>query len=428
MRVPLWLCLLLLSTSLFPAEKADEKKPPEKVEAKAPLSPEPDSATLERGPYLQLATNKSIVVVWRTTGLSTPAVRYGKSPDKLDQTVPVKDITILAAPHIRQKKFKKLHSAPDWTYQYEAAIGGLETNSTYYYAVYDGETRLAGGDENFHFTTLPRPGANKSVRFWVVGDSGTGNKDQLAVIEGIQKWLSTQPRKLEMYLHVGDMAYSRGTDKEFTKGFFKPYADILRNTVCWASMGNHEGATSRGDKGTGPYYDAYVCPRKAEAGGVASGTEAYYSFDYGQVHFICLDSHDVSRKPDDAMARWLRADLEKTNAEWLIAFFHHPPYTKGSHDSDKETREKEMRTYIMPILESGGVDLVLTGHSHIYERSMLIDGAYATPTVAENVVLDDGDGDPQGDGAYRKSAGLNPNEGDVQIVTGHGGAKLRRKG
>ena len=100
------------------------------------------------------------------------------------------------------------------------------------------------------------------------------------------------------------------------------------------------------------------------------------------------------------MAQWLKADLEKTKAEWLIAYFHHPPYTKGSHDSDKEEQLIEMREHIMPILESGGVDIVFTGHSHIYERSMLIDGAYATPTVSEGVILDDGDGNPNGDGPY----------------------------
>src|SRR5688572_22310185 len=62
----------------------------------------------------------------------------------------------------------------------------------------------------------------------------------------------------------------------------------------------------------------------------------------------------------------------------------------------------------MPILEEAGVDLTLTGHSHIYERSMLIDGAYSTPTTARGVVLDDGDGNPAGDGAYLKGAGLQP--------------------
>jgi hypothetical protein len=224
------------------------------------------------------------------------------------------------------------------------------------------------------------------------------------------------------------MAYSSGTDVEFQKYFFESYAPMLRQVVCWAAMGNHEGLTSWGVSGEGPYYDAYVLPTRGEAGGLASGTEAYYSFDYGTAHFICLNSHDLDRSPAGAMAQWLKADLENTRAEWLVAFFHHPPYTKGSHDSDTEYQEIEMREQIMPILESGGVDLVLTGHSHIYERSMLMDGAYATPTVASGVILDDGDGDPSGDGPYRKSAGLQPHEGTIQIVAGHGGTGLRRKG
>ena len=104
-----------------------------------------------------------------------------------------------------------------------------------------------------------------------------------------------------------------------------------------------------------PYYDAYVCPTRGEAGGVPTGTEAYYSFDYGRIHFICLDSHDLDRKPTGLMARWLKLDLERTKADWLVAFFHHPPYTKGTHDSDREKQLIEMRQHIMPILESGGV-------------------------------------------------------------------------
>ena len=234
--------------------------------------------------------------------------------------------------------------------------------------------------------------------------------------------------KLDFWIHVGDMAYTVGRDMEFQTRVFAPYDALMRNTVCWPTMGNHEGSNSKGTTGIGPYYDAYVLPTRGEAGGVASGTEAYYSFDFANIHFICLDSHDLDRKPGGAMARWLRADLDKANAEWLIAFWHHPPYTKGSHDSDKEKDLTEMRQYIMPIVEAGGVDLVLTGHSHTYERSMLIDGAYATPTVSENVVLDDGDGDPNSDGAYQKSAGLHPHEGLVQVVAGNGGQTLGRTG
>jgi hypothetical protein len=227
---------------------------------------------------------------------------------------------------------------------------------------------------------------------------------------------------------MGDMAYPDGTDREFQLTFFDIYQPTLCNTVCWPTMGNHEGHTSRGKLGFGPYYDAYVVPTAAEAGGVASGSEAYYSFDIGNAHFICLDSHDLNREPTGAMAQWLVADLEQAQGDWLIAYWHHPPYTKGSHDSDREDQLVEMRTHIMPILESGGVDLVLSGHSHIYERSMLFDGAYSTPTTAEGVILDDGDGDPNGDGAYHKSQGLHPHEGTVAIVAGHGGAGVSRKG
>ena len=169
-------------------------------------------------------------------------------------------------------------------------------------------------------------------------------------------------------------------------------------------------------------------PTRGEAGGAPSGTEAYYSFDYGNIHFICLNSHDLDRSPTGAMVQWLTTDLEEAQADWLIAFWHHPPYTKGTHDSDRETQLIEMRQYIMPILESAGVDLVLTGHSHTYERSMLIDGAYVTPTTVHNVVLDDGDGTPHGDGAYRKSPSLNPHEGSVSVVAGHGRAAIQHYG
>jgi hypothetical protein len=242
------------------------------------------------------------------------------------------------------------------------------------------------------------------------------------------KTVQNEKRPLDFWIHVGDMAYNTGRDVEFQTRVFEMYEGTHRNKVCWPTMGNHEGATASGKTGTGPYYDAYVVPTRGEAGGVASGTEAYYSFDYANIHFICLDSHDLSRKPGDPMASWLKADLEKTKADWLIAFWHHPPYTKGSHDSDKEADLTEMRRLIMPIIEAGGVDVVLTGHSHIYERSMLMDGAYATPTVSENVILDDGDGDPDGDGAYRKSKGIHGHEGTVQVVTGHGGQNLGRVG
>lgn len=401
---------------------------------------------LYRGPYLQQATPNSVVAVWRTQGATDPVLRYGNTPDTLTEEVKGDAIILRVSVDVdagadvprlyqeapedaaKRKPDDRDPSTAANTYQYEAHVSGLAPNSKHFYAVYDGERQLAGGDADHYFVTHRPPGSKTDMRLWVVGDSGTGDENQAMVHEAMRAYTAATHRSIDHYIHVGDMAYSDGTDWEFQHHFFEPYQATLQNTVCWPAMGNHEGSTSRGLSGIGPYYDAYVVPAAAEAGGAASGTEAYYSFDISEVHFICLDSHDLDRSPDAAMAQWLRADLEGANAKWLVAFWHHPPYTKGSHDSDTETQLIEMRQNFMPILESAGVDLTLTGHSHIYERSMLMDGAYTTPTVAEGVILDDGDGSPEGDGPYEKSEGLNPNEGEINIVAGHGGTSNGRRG
>jgi hypothetical protein len=158
-----------------------------------------------------------------------------------------------------------------------------------------------------------------------------------------------------------------------------------------------------------------------------SGTEAYYSFDFGNAHFICLNSTDVDRSPDGQMLTWLKADLAANTREWTIAYWHHPPYSKGEHDSDKEilgdTRLTDMRTNALPILEAGGVDLVLSGHSHDYERSFLLDGYYGLSTNLTPVMKKDGgSGRPNTTGAYHKpTRGPAPHEGAVYAVVGCSG-------
>ena len=386
-------------------------------------------SVLTRGPYLQCATPSGVTIVWRHRAGGVPAIRCGTSAAVLDLTIPSDHILTRRVQHEGSEKpeAKPLAAAPPGTRQMEATLTDLKPDTLYHYAVYNGQERLTPESPDLTFRTLPTPGKARDGLFWVVGDSGTGNRVQAKVHTAMRNWLKKEKRTLDGYIHVGDMAYGSGLDSEFQGFFFESYQETLRNTVCWPAMGNHEGRHSSGVTGIGPYYDGYVTPTTAQSGGVPSGTEAYYSFDFGRAHFICLNSHDLPRDPAGTMAQWLKADLEKTKADWLIAFWHHPPYTKGSHDSDKEQQLIEMRSLIMPILESGGVDLVLCGHSHIYERSMLMDGAYATPTVSENVILNDGDGSPAGNGAYRKSSGLFPNEGTVQIVAGHGGTTLSRK-
>lgn len=377
----------------------------------------PAQAKITRGPYLQLAHEQGITVVWRTgAALKNPRVGYWLGGTK---TVSFCDREAILTRTMRSDQ--PLAKSPKGTFQYEATIAGLTPSTLYRYAIYEGATPLTEAGPEYRFKTHPPIGESTPTRVWVVGDSGTGAKHQALVHEAMRQYVATTKRFLDLYVHVGDMAYGQGTDPQFAQNFFAPYRDILRNTVCWAAMGNHEGGSSNGETGVGPFYDAYVCPTKGEAGGVPSGMESFYSFDYGEIHFICLNSYDISRKPDGEMAQWVRRDLAATKAKWIIGFWHHPPYTKGTHDSDTEEELMEMREMIMPILEEGGIDLVLTGHSHIYERSMLIDGAYQTPTTAKGVVLDDGDGRPGSDGPYLKSETRTPHNGTVAVTTGHGG-------
>ena len=295
-------------------------------------------------------------------------------------------------------------------------LDGLEPGQSYSYRI-EGADGVLSEQESTVFQTAPAVGVRDPFRVWVVGDSGIGGGPQLAVRDAMVEASGvTGP---DLMIHVGDMAYGSGTDEEFTENFYAIYKEQLRRIPVWPAIGNHEGKTSTSSDQSGPYFEGYVLPKAGEAGGLPSGTEAYYSFDHGNVHFISLDSHQSSREPGDAMLTWLEADLASTTQEWIVAFWHHPPYTKGTHDSDTESRHIDMRENALPILEAGGVDLVLGGHSHIYERSYLLDGAYDTPSTT-NGILDAGEVGWL-NGELSKGPGLNPNEGAVYIVAGHGG-------
>jgi hypothetical protein len=113
--------------------------------------------------------------------------------------------------------------------------------------------------------------------------------------------------------------------------------------------------------------------------------------------------------------------LAANSQDWVIAYWHHPPYTKGTHDSDTEIELIEMRENILPILEQHGVDLVLTGHSHNYERSKFVDGHYGYSNTYSDVsfALDIGSGDvSRGDQAYTKAHPAIANGGTVYAVAG----------
>jgi hypothetical protein len=371
---------------------------------------------LTRGPYLQKAAPTQMTIRWRNTLYDLGRVRYGPTQVTLNQTV---DEATIPGPqpgdHI-------------------VTLTGLTPNTTYFYSIGSGSDTLApiapADGADFKFTTPPTAGTVIDTRIWVLGDAGTANTDAAAVRNAFYTF--TGNRTPNLVLELGDNAYNSGLDTEFQAAVFAMYPTMLRKTPFWSCLGNHETAQATAFVDTYPYFDIYTLPTAGEAGGVASGTEHYYSFNYGNIHFIALDSMTANRSVDDPstpsvnedgpMATWLRADLQSTTATWVICFFHHPPYTKGSHNSDTEGELVQMRQNFLPILEAGGVDLTLAGHSHIYERSFLLDGHYGlSTTLTPAMKLNPGDGRPAGNGAYMKPLGGAAHTGSVYATAGSSG-------
>jgi len=369
-------------------------------------APQANAQSVVRGPYLQVPTSGSMVIRWRTDVPTDSRVSYGSASGALLTNV----------------------DDPAVVTDHEVEVSGLAPNTQYFYSVGTTTMELEGDDANHHFRTSPSPGASQPIRFWALGDSGFADPmdcltspecDAPAVRDAYLGFPGADATDLIFLL--GDNAYLTGTDAQFQTALFDMHQDMLRRVPPIPTFGNHEAFSSNSVSETGPWFDMFTNPTAGQAGGVMSGTEAYYSLDYGNVHLIVLDSQGVDRSPGSAMLTWLETDIMSATSDWIIAFWHHPPYSKGQfHDSDVEGREIDMRENVLPILEANGVDLVLTGHSHSYERSYLLDGHYGfSDTITPGMILDAGSGDPATDGAYRKgSIGAAPNEGAVYVVTG----------
>lgn len=363
---------------------------------------EASAQTITRGPYLQSGTPTSVFVKWRTDVASTSRVEFGFTPDILEFAVEDTHLTT----------------------EHEVLLSGLTADTKYYYAIGAAGVTLAG-DSSYFFVTSPEPGAAKPTRIWILGDSGTKNNAARAVRDTYYAF--TGDRHTDLWLMLGDNAYPNGLDSEYQAAVFDMYPEMLRKSVLWPTRGNHDRGP-RDEFGNwtegGDYYRIFTLPTAGEAGGMPSGTEVYYSFDYGDIHFICLESTSSSfRGFTSPMWSWLEADLAANDKFWTIAFWHHPPYSKGSHDSDAESELIQMRERALPLLESYGVDLVLCGHSHSYERSFLLNGHYGnSTTLADSMILDAGAGRRDDGGAYVKfTSGPQPGAGAVYIVAGSSG-------
>lgn len=275
-----------------------------------------------RGPYLQDVTTSSILVVWDTDESTTSRISVlidGDWKEVVDTS-------------------KTAHHA--------LRVSHLRPNKRYRYRVYnDAGEKAATGT----LRSAPRATETFRIRAAIFGDSGSGTSDQQAVSDQIALF---HPH---LALHTGDIVYDNGAWDEYDSRFFDIYSDWLRDTVFYPAFGNHD---ARGDG----YSRTFHPPARRSQ----SNSIYYYSFPYAMAHFTALNTNE-DFSPGSAQYIWLEHDLQSaidSGARWKIVFFHHPPFSRGHHGNNQEVQDA-----LLPIFEKYGVDLVLSGHDHAYERT-----------------------------------------------------------
>jgi 3',5'-cyclic AMP phosphodiesterase CpdA len=278
-----------------------------------------------RAPFLQQVTDGSATLVW---------VAADPHPSVVLSTSEGSDLGTVAA------ALDSTAQVPAGEVQWTEPLGALAPDTTYCYSVDAAHAGRVG------FRTAPAPGRGTPVRFIAFGDSGYGGSDQLA----LRDQMGTVP--FDFMIHTGDIAYDTGTRDELQKYFFDVYADFLGQFPVFPASGNHEYGT----EDAAPFREAFVLP---ENGG-EEGKERWYSFNWGDVHFVALDTERTGQ----AQADWLDADLSANSLPWTIVYGHKPPFSSGERGGDSD-----FRTTFTPVLEKHHVPLVLNGHEHDYERT-----------------------------------------------------------
>lgn len=200
-----------------------------------------------------------------------------------------------------------------------------------------------------HESECKLPQEQKSVRFAVIGDGGTGGSEQYQVAQEMEK--CREETAFDFVLMLGDNIYGGKSARDFERKFELPYKPLLAAGVrFYASIGNHDNPNER-------FYKPFNM----------SGSR-YYSFKKGNVTFFVLDSNYM----DSPQLGWLERELQTSDTAWKICYFHHPLYSDGKfHGPDAD-----LRAILKPLFEKYGVNVVLSGHDHVYERIRPKNGIY----------------------------------------------------
>jgi hypothetical protein len=302
--------------------------------------------TFVRQPYLQRVAGSSAWVVWAARELGQAEVRYwSDTPGE-----PLQSVTATA----RVFKASGTGMAFDY-YQYEAQVANLLQGTVYNYDIFvNGQDATPGVVDRL---TSEPSFKTQAVNFVAFGDSGTLLPGQFQIANLIAN------ETFDFAIHAGDIAYEDGTYQQFHDTFFNVYKGWMRSRPVYPCIGNHDDRTSFAL----PYRELFVLPENGANATFPDNKERYYSFDYGPIHFVALDSElaflDSARR--QAQVNWLSADLANNTQPWRVVFFHRPPYSSGFHGSDVQLQQA-----FGPIFEQRGVQLVINGHEHNYERTV----------------------------------------------------------
>ena len=212
-----------------------------------------------------------------------------------------------------------------------------------------GSLSLVPAQSHLHPPQVTLPDDHKAVRFAVVGDTGTGGPQQYEIGEQMARAHRVFP--FSIVLMLGDNLYGRKSAADYERKFEDPYKTLLDEGVkFYASLGNHDDPNER-------YYKPFHMNGRR-----------YYTLQLGNAEFFALDSTYV----DPEQLDWITKELSSSNAAWKICFFHHPLYSAAHyHGPDVDLRKR-----LEPIFEKYDVNVVLSGHEHVYERIKPQHGIY----------------------------------------------------
>ena len=199
----------------------------------------------------------------------------------------------------------------------------------------------AASTATFGQAPAPLPNRADSVKFAAIGDNGTGERAQYEVAQQMVK--SRAAFAFDLVIMLGDNMYGGQTPADFVRKFEQPYAPLLNAGVKFqASLGNHDRAENVSYK----FFNM--------------NGERYYAFTRRNVRFFALDS----TRMDARQLAWLETSLAETREDWKICYFHHPLYSNASRHGSSV----DLRVLLEPIFVKHGVDVVFSGHDHVYER------------------------------------------------------------